>query len=139
MTTKESFPYTSLPIDLNKSDIPCSKFLWKNLRQDKNNPIKYREYVLHIGLIQETISPMLARLCNKPELAGTWHDAPVLTAFLIDCGQGTVYIRGDLGEIGGEGAVTLEEGEDFLTLKIEAIAAFAKAMGIEVEEREDGI
>ncbi len=120
-----------------KSDIPDSKFPWRGMKQDKNNPIKYSEYVLHVGLIQETISPTLARLCNKPELAGTWHDMPVLTAFLIDCGQGTVYIRGDLGEIGGEGAVTLEKGEDFLTLKIEAIAAFAKAVGIEGKERED--
>lgn len=120
-----------------KSDLPNTKFPWKVMRQDKDSPIKYKEYTLYVGIIQETISPQLARLAKAPELAGTWYDSPVLQVFLMDCGKGKCYIRGDLGGIGGDKAVTLKEGEDFLTLKIEAIAAFAKAMGIEVKEREN--
>ena len=112
-----------------KSDIPNSKFPWRKM--DDNT------YVLHVGLIDSLLTEAGARHYGKPELAGEWLELPVLWVSLMDCGDGMCYIRGDLGEIGGDEAVTLAVGEQYLEMKIEAIAAFAKAMGIQVEERED--
>jgi hypothetical protein len=120
-----------------KSDIPNTKFPWKKMKQDENSPIKYDSYVLYVGLVDSLITEAGARLYGNPELAGTWQELPVLWVSLMDCGDGMCYIRGDLGEIGGDEAVTLAKGEQYLETKIEAIVAFAKAMGIEVKERED--
>jgi hypothetical protein len=112
-----------------KSDIPNTKFPWK--KTDNNT------YVLHVGLIDSLLTEAGARHYGNPDLAGTWLELPVLWVSLMDCGDGMCYIHGDLGEIGGDKAVPLAEGERYLEVKVEAIAAWAKAMGIEVEERED--
>ena len=121
-----------------KSDIPNTKFPWRKMKCDKGS--KINDYILEVGITESQLTVNGARrLMGDESLAGTWQTMPVLTVFLMDCGDGMCYIRGDLGEIGGDEAVTLAKGERYLEVKIEAIAAFAKAMGIEVEEREDDI
>lgn len=117
-----------------KSDIPNTKFPW---RKTKSNSSSFNDYVLHVGLVDSLITEAGARFYGNPSFADTWQELPVLTIFLMDCGDGMCYIRGDLGSIGGNKAVPLADGERYLEVKIEAIAAWAKAMGIEVEERED--
>lgn len=119
------------------SDIPDSKFPWRKMKRDKGSRIDY--YILDVGLVQSLFTETGARFYGNPSLADTWQETAVLSVILMDCGKGMCYIRGDLGEIGGDEAVTLAKGEEFLEIKIEAIAAFAKAMGIEVEEREGDI
>lgn len=102
-----------------KPSLKKSKLPWVEMEGDGKFT---KHHVLYIGKIDVAYPDgEEAHFATDKDDPKDVHTLPVLTVFAMDCNDGTVYIRGDLGELGGLKAVSVEQADEFILEKLGAI------------------